>query len=56
VLPVSRAGGALIVAMLQPTNEVIRELSIVTGLQIEPVLASAEVIRRGIERYYPRLN
>lgn len=55
VIPVSRAGGALIVAMADPTdNAVIATLRHATGLQIEPVVASTADIRAAHTRYFTR--
>lgn len=51
VVPVRRHGGKLVVAMQDPTNVfVLDDLRLITGFDIEPILASAEdltAIRRG---------
>ena len=51
VVPVRRSGGKLLVAMQDPTNVfVLDDLRLITGFDIEPILASAEdllAIRRG---------
>jgi hypothetical protein len=53
VLPVSRAGGSLIVAMVDPTNQAARDaVSKRTGFTIEPVIASESAIRSAVARYY----
>jgi type IV pilus assembly protein PilB len=53
VLPVSRAGSSLIVAMVDPSNlGAIDELKFVTGYNIEPVIATETAIRAAIARYY----
>jgi type IV pilus assembly protein PilB len=53
VLPVSRAGSSLVVAMADPTNlNAIDDLKFLTGFNIEPVIASEAAILATIERYY----
>jgi type IV pilus assembly protein PilB len=53
VLPVSRTGNALIVAMADPTNlNAIDDLKFLTGYNIEPVIASETSIHAAIEKYY----
>jgi hypothetical protein len=53
VLPVSRAGSSLIVAMSDPTNaSVIDKLKHITGYNIEPVIATQAELRKAIARYY----
>jgi type IV pilus assembly protein PilB len=53
VLPVSRAGSSLVVAMADPTNlNAIDDLKFLTGFNIEPVIASETAILAAIERYY----
>jgi type IV pilus assembly protein PilB len=53
VLPVSRAGSALIVAMADPTNlNAIDDLKFLTGYNIEPVIASESSIVETIERVF----
>jgi type IV pilus assembly protein PilB len=53
VVPVSRAGTSLIVAMTDPTlSAAIDALREHTGFNIEPVIASEDAIRTAIERYY----
>ncbi len=55
VVPVSRAGGSLIVAMRDPKDEAaLEELEGATGLTIEPVIATESAIRAAIGRYYGR--
>lgn len=49
VIPVSRAGTFLIVAMSAPDDQAtLAALAKATGLQIEPVIASLEEIRRAL--------
>jgi type IV pilus assembly protein PilB len=53
VVPVSRAGSSLIVAMADPTNlHAIDDLKFLTGYNIEPVIASEAAILQAVERYY----
>jgi type IV pilus assembly protein PilB len=53
VLPVSRAGSSLVVAMADPTNlNAIDDLKFLTGYNIEPVIASETAIHNAIEKYY----
>lgn len=53
VLPVSRTGNSLIVAMADPTNlNAIDDLKFLTGYNIEPVIASESAILSSIEKYY----
>jgi type IV pilus assembly protein PilB len=53
VIPVSRAGSSLIVAMADPTNlHAIDDLKFLTGYNIEPVIASETAILTAVERYY----
>src|SRR5215831_15093306 len=53
VIPVSRTGNSLIVAMADPTNlNAIDDLKFLTGYNIEPVIASDTAIVGSIEKYY----
>ncbi len=53
VIPVSRAGSSLIVAMADPTNlNAIDDLKFLTGYNIEPVIASEGAILQNVEKYY----
>src|SRR5579863_5571854 len=53
VVPVSRTGNSLIVAMADPTNlNAIDDLKFLTGYNIEPVIASESAIQTAIEKYY----
>ncbi len=53
VVPVNRAGSALIVAMCDPSNiYAVDDLKFLTGYNIEAVVASEPAIREAIERYY----
>ncbi len=53
VLPISRAGSSLVVAMADPTNlNAIDDLKFLTGFNVEPVIASESAILAAIEKYY----
>ncbi|MCB9543573.1 MAG: type IV-A pilus assembly ATPase PilB [Myxococcales bacterium] len=53
LLPISRAGSTLILAMSDPSNLTAQdEVKFNTGYNIEVVVASDEAIRNAIERYY----
>ncbi len=53
VIPVSRAGNSLIVAMADPTNlHAIDDLKFLTSYNIQPVIAGEAAILGAIERYY----
>src|SRR5262245_61961191 len=52
VMPVSRAGSSLIVAMGDPTNlHAIDDIKFLTGYNVEPVVASETAIAAAIEQY-----
>ncbi|MBI2898030.1 MAG: type IV-A pilus assembly ATPase PilB [Deltaproteobacteria bacterium] len=53
VIPVSRAGSSLIVAMADPTNlHAIDDIKFLTGYNVEPVVASESAISSCIESYH----
>ncbi|HEX2878859.1 MAG TPA: ATPase, T2SS/T4P/T4SS family, partial [Polyangiaceae bacterium] len=53
VLPVSRSGSSLIVAMADPTNlHAIDDIKFLTSYNVEPVVASEMAIAAAIDRYY----
>jgi type IV pilus assembly protein PilB len=53
VLPVSRIGASLVVAMVDPVDGVaIDTLSLHTGLKIEPVITTAAALVETITKYY----
>jgi type IV pilus assembly protein PilB len=53
VIPVNRAGPALIVAMCDPSNiYAVDDLKFLTGYNVESVVASEVSIREAIEKYY----
>jgi type IV pilus assembly protein PilB len=53
IIPVSRAGTSLVVAMMDPTNlHAIDDVKFLTGYNVEPVVASEAAIETAIETYY----
>ncbi|HEY6555800.1 MAG TPA: type IV-A pilus assembly ATPase PilB [Polyangiaceae bacterium] len=53
IIPVSRSGSSLIVAMSDPTNlHAIDDIKFLTGYNVEPVVASETGIQSSIERYF----
>jgi len=53
IIPVSRSGSALIVAMADPTNlNATDDVKFLTGFNVEPVVCSEGAIATSIERYY----
>src|SRR4051795_10904549 len=53
ILPLSRAGASLTIAMVDPTNVfAVDDIKFMTGLNIEPVVASENAINEGIEKAY----
>jgi len=53
ILPVSRAGSSLIVAMADPSNlNAIDDIKFTTGYNVEPVVASEAAIMEAVDRYY----
>ena len=53
VLPLSRVGPALTVALVDPTNVfALDDIKFMTGYNVEPVVASESEIQEGIERAY----
>jgi type IV pilus assembly protein PilB len=53
VLPLSRAGATLTIAMTDPTNVfAMDDIKFMTGYNVEPVVASENAVVAAIERYY----
>jgi type IV pilus assembly protein PilB len=53
VLPIERKGRYLTVAMPDPTDiSAIEDLRFITGMEVNPVLASESSIREALDRYY----
>jgi type IV pilus assembly protein PilB len=57
VIPVGRAGTVLTLAMTDPTNVfALDDIRFMTGLNVEPVVASETAVRDAISRYYGRVE
>src|ERR1043165_671053 len=53
LIPVSRAGSSLIVAMSDPSNlHAVDDIKFLTGYNVEPVVAPSTAIEKAIQRYY----
>jgi type IV pilus assembly protein PilB len=53
IVPVSRSGGSLIVAMSDPTNlHALDDIKFLSGYNVEPVVASEGSIQAAIDMYY----
>src|SRR5512138_3564463 len=53
ILPLSRVGASLTIAMVDPTNVfAMDDIKFMTGFNIEPVVASENAILEGIEKAY----
>src|SRR3954447_8382515 len=53
ILPVSKSGATVTVAMIDPTNVfAMDDVKFMTGYRVEPVVASETAIRTSIDRYY----
>jgi type IV pilus assembly protein PilB len=53
IIPVSRAGSSLIMAMADPTNlHAIDDIKFLTGFNVEPVVASETAIAAAVDRFY----
>src|SRR5262244_4268146 len=53
ILPLSRVGASLTIAMVDPTNVfAMDDIKFMTGFNIEPVVASETAIMEGIEKAY----
>jgi type IV pilus assembly protein PilB len=53
LIPVSRAGSSLIVAMSDPSNlHAVDDIKFLTGYNVEPVVAPITSIERAVARYY----
>ena len=54
IIPLSRAGSTLTIAMTDPTNVfAMDDIKFMTGYTVEPVVASEVAITDAIEKYYP---
>ena len=53
IIPLSRSGSALVVAMADPTNlHAIDDIKFLTGFNVEPVVASESAILSSVERAF----
>src|SRR4026208_1577341 len=53
ILPLSRLGSTLTIAMIDPTNVfAMDDIKFMTGFKIEPVFAAETAIREPIDKYY----
>jgi type IV pilus assembly protein PilB len=53
IVPISKAGAKLTIAMLDPTNVfAMDDIKFMTGYNVEPVVAAETPLRGAIERYY----
>jgi len=53
IMPISRAGATLTIAMVDPTNVfAMDDIKFMTGYNVEPVVASEMAIKDGIDKYY----
>src|SRR5512141_3204836 len=54
IVPLSRAGATLTIAMTVPTNVfAMDDIKFMTGYNVEPVVASETAVMEAIQRYYP---
>src|ERR671924_1146692 len=54
IVPLSRAGATLTIAMTDPTNVfAMDDIKFMTGYNVEPVVASETAVSEAIEKYYP---
>src|SRR6195256_6390864 len=54
IIPLSRAGATLTIAMTDPTNVfAMDDIKFMTGYNVEPVVASETAVIEAIQKYYP---
>src|SRR5205814_6847784 len=54
IIPLSRAGASLTIAMTDPTNVfAMDDIKFMTGYNVEPVVASETAVTDAIQKYYP---
>src|SRR2546423_19355 len=54
IVPLSRAGATLTIAMTDPTNVfAMDDIKFMTGYTVEPVVASEAAVMEAIQKYYP---
>src|SRR3989441_4857553 len=57
IMPVSRTGATLTIAMMDPTNVfAMDDIKFMTGYNVEPVVASEVAIKEAIDRYYGSIH
>src|ERR1700716_1242355 len=57
ILPLSRAGATLTIAMTDPTNVfAMDDIKFMTGYNVEPVVASEAAVIEAIQKYYPAMS
>src|ERR1700680_1813252 len=57
IVPLSRAGATLTIAMTDPTNVfAMDDIKFMTGYNVEPVVASESAVIEAIQRYYPAIS
>src|SRR5437867_657259 len=57
IMPVSRTGATLTIAMVDPTNVfAMDDIKFMTGYNVEPVVASEVAIKESIDRYYGSIH
>src|ERR1700680_417653 len=57
IVPLSRAGATLTLAMTDPTNVLaMDDIKFMTGYTVEPVVASEAAVMEAIRKYYPTLS
>src|SRR5215475_10057685 len=54
IIPLSRSGATLTIAMTDPTNVfAMDDIKFMTGYNVEPVVASESAVNEALEKYYP---
>src|SRR5689334_9866376 len=54
IIPLSRSGATLTIAMTDPTNVfAMDDIKFMTGYNVEPVVASETAVAEALQRYYP---
>src|SRR6185503_3401609 len=54
IVPLSRSGATLTIAITDPTNVfAMDDIKFMTGYNVEPVVASETAVTEAIKRYYP---
>src|SRR5881628_86875 len=57
IMPVSRTGATLTIAMMDPTNVfAMDDIKFMTGYNVEPVVASEVAIKEAIDKYYGSIH